>query len=184
MKTIPLLISALAAALLATAAAASASAQQRPPPTIQLVSTFDLPGYDAGLEGINLQGDIVGTTLRSNTTYAIARSRSGSISKFQFGSRSTSGSGINSSRTICGDYFDESGTFRSFLYNGGVYTPYEPPAPYGPGAQLTGINDAGDVTGLTYDSQGQPVSFLTRDGIFIPIDFEFDHIFANTQEIN
>lgn len=171
MKKTSFLTSALAALLFALLFAASPGASAQEPPTIQLVSTFRLPGEYAYIDAISLKGDTVGTRQKGGGRDAFARTASGTVLKLQFGNFETYCTGINSSRTVCGFYSDGSFKRHGYLYNNGVYTPFEPPAGYGDQSYLYGINDAGDLAGYLYDTQaGRATPFLTRDGVFIPID--------------
>jgi hypothetical protein len=129
--------------------------------SIEVITTFDYPG--AGNltlpQKINERGDVVGEFIDSNgVTRAFVRFSDGSFSDPIVDPNDTvgftEGRGINSSRTVCGDYATSGGNNHGFFLSGGTFTEYDVPGAVS--TSVLGINDVADFTG----------SFSYGSGIF------------------
>jgi hypothetical protein len=126
---------------------------QLAPPTITVVTTFDYPGTGNSTTGygINIRGDIAGDYLdASNVRRGFVRLNNGSFSAPIVEPNDTGGftrgRGINSARTIDGDFFNVAdNAFHGYILSGGIFTQFD----IGPGlsTDLYGLNDAGSFVG-------------------------------------
>lgn len=134
---------------------------QLAPPTITVVTTFDYPGTGNSTTpyGINNRGDIAGDYLdASNVRRGFIRLSNGHFSPPIVEPNDTGsftrGRGINSARTIDGDFFNVAdNAFHGYILSGGVFTQFDFGGPVS--TDLYGINDAGNFVGV-YGSTVQP----------------------------
>src|SRR5450432_3596358 len=134
---------------------------QLAPPTITVVTTFDYPGTGNSTTpfGINNRGDVAGDYLdASNVRRGFVRLSNGNFSAPIVDPNDTASftraRGINTARTVDGDFFNVAdNAFHGFILSGGTYTQFD----IGPGlwTDLYGLNDAGSVAGA-FGSITQP----------------------------
>jgi len=128
---------------------------QLAPPTITVVTTFDYPGVGNSTTayGINNRGDIAGDYLdASNVRRGFVRLSNGHFSPPIVEPNDTGSftraRGINSARTIDGDFFNVAdNSYHGYILSGGVFTQFDFGGPVS--TDLYGINDAGDFVGAT-----------------------------------
>jgi hypothetical protein len=134
---------------------------------IQVVSTFDFPGTGNSTTpfGINSLGDLTGDYLDATSVRrGFIRLADGTLQTLvePNGDGSfTRGRGINSSRTVAGDYFTGSG-YHGFTYSNGVYSDYSIASNVS--TDVYGINDSGHLAGAFGSSVQVNQGFLDRGG--------------------
>jgi hypothetical protein len=148
--------------------AAAALGLARPDMTVQLVDTFDYPGTGnlTRPQKINDQGDIIGIYIDAKlATRGFIRYSDGSFSPPLVDPNAiheTEARGINNSKLICGDYFNNStGTIDGFFLTGRSYIDYDVP-----GATATmvfGLNNTNDFCGSA-TINGVQLAFLNIGG--------------------
>jgi uncharacterized membrane protein len=136
-------------------------------------STFakiDVPGsagYPAP-NGINAQGDIVGTygaILNNNAVtrgFLLSKGTFTSIDVPGALAGSSSAVGINSEGDIVGAYSDSGGNAHGFLRSKGRFTTIYVPGAIGSFGNPSGINPEGDIVGFYFDGSGLTHGFLLR----------------------
>src|SRR5215475_15708257 len=145
-------------------------AQQAPNSgSIEVITTFDYPGPGNSTlpQNINERGDIVGIYIDSNqVNRGFVRFSDGSFSAPIVEPKTlgfTQARSINSSGTICGDYFGSDFNIHGFFLTNGTFTEYDVA-----GASNTfvqGINDPADFAGIFGDSFLGPFqAFVSVDG--------------------
>src|SRR5712691_1686943 len=134
---------------------------QQPLITIQVVTTFDYPGVGNSTTpfGINDRGEIAGYFVDVNgATRGFMRFVNGSFSAPIIEPNDTGNFtralGINSSRTICGDFFNVAdNTFHSYFLSGSTFTQFDVGGPVS--TSVIGLNAVGDFVG-GFGSSVQP----------------------------
>jgi hypothetical protein len=144
-------------------------AQQAPNSgSIEVITTFDYPGSGNRTlpQKINERGDIVGFYIDSNgVNRGFVRFRDGSFSAPIVEPKTlgfTQALGINSSGTICGDYFGSDFNIHGFFLTNGTFTEYDVAG--APNTFVQGINDAGDFAGIFGDSFNGPFQAFVSVG--------------------
>jgi hypothetical protein len=143
---------------------------QQPPNSgfIEVITTFDYPGTGNSTlpQGINERGDIVGIYIDSNAVNrGFVRFADGTFSAPIVEPKTigfTQARGINSSGTVCGDYFGSDLNLHGFFLANGTFTEYDVP-----GASNTlvqGINDPADFAGPFGDSFNGPFQAFVSVG--------------------
>jgi hypothetical protein len=137
--------------------------------SIEVITTFDYPGPGNSTlpQGINERGDIVGIYIDSNgVNRGFVRFSDGSFSEPIVEPKTlgfTQARDINSSGTICGDYFGSDFNIHGFFLTNGTFTEYDVA-----GASNTfvqGINDPADFAGIFGDSFNGPFqAFISVGG--------------------
>ena len=95
---------------------------------------------------------------------------------FEFGTGlGTSAYGLNNFGEVVGQYADQNGVGRGFVFSAGHYYTYDAPgaslhAGDGIGTVLLRINDRGDLAGSYGDTQGRTRGFMLSDQKFTTID--------------
>jgi hypothetical protein len=124
--------------------------------SIEVITTFDYPGTGNSTlpQKINERGDIVGFYIDSNqVNRGFVRFRDGSFSAPIVEPKTlgfTQVLGINSSGTICGDYFGSDFNIHGFFLTNGTFTEYDVAG--APNTFVQGINDPADFAGIFGDS--------------------------------
>ena len=129
--------------------------------TITVLATFDVPGTGNSTTpySINARGEISGYyTDSTGATRGFVRLANGNIMAPIIEPNDTGSFtvalGLNSSRTVVGEYYTfADNTYHGFFLSGGVYTQYDIGGPFSTAIQ--GINDAGNFSG-TFGSFAQP----------------------------
>src|SRR5215467_4857717 len=146
-----------------------AFAQQAPNSgSIEVITTFDYPGTGNSTipQKINERGDIVGFYIDSNgVNRGFVRFSDGSFSAPIVEPKTlgfTQALGINSSGTICGDYFGSDFNIHGFFLTNGTFTEYDVAG--APNTFVQGINDPGDFAGIFGDSFNGPFQAFVSIG--------------------
>ena len=144
-------------------------AQQAPNAgSIEVITTFDYPGTGNSTipQKINERGDIVGFYIDSNqVNRGFVRFSDGSFSAPIVEPKTlgfTQALGINSSGTICGDYFGSDFNIHGFFLTNGTFTEYDVAG--APNTFVQGINDPGDFAGIFGDSFNGPFQAFVSVG--------------------
>jgi hypothetical protein len=137
--------------------------------SIEVITTFDYPGTGNQTvpQKINERGDVVGIFVDSSgVTRGFVRFSDGSFSAPIVDPNDivgfTEGRGINSRRTVVGDYATSDGNLHGFFLSGGTFTGFDVP-----GASFTAvlsINNPGDFTGTFVDGSGIQQAFVSVGG--------------------
>jgi hypothetical protein len=123
---------------------------------IEVITTFDYPGPGNSTlpQNINERGDIAGIYIDSNqVNRGFVRFSDGSFSAPIVEPKTlgfTQARSINSSGTICGDYFGSDFNIHGFFLTNGTFTEYDVPG--APNTFVQGINDPADFAGIFGDS--------------------------------
>jgi hypothetical protein len=137
--------------------------------SIEVITTFDYPGPGNQTlpQKINERGDIVGIYLGSGfLSRGFVRFSDGTFSEpivepndaVSF----TEARGINSSGTVCGDYFGNDLNLHGFFLTNGTFTEYDVPG--APSTIVNGINDPADFAGAFGDSFNGPFQAFVSVG--------------------
>ena len=135
---------------------------------IEVITTFDYPGTGNSTlpQGINERGDIVGTYIDSNAVNrGFVRFADGTFSSPIVEPKTigfTQARGINSSGTVCGDYFGSDFNLHGFFLSNGTFTEYDVPG--GSNTLVQGINDRADFAGAFGDSFNGPFQAFVSVG--------------------
>jgi hypothetical protein len=135
---------------------------------IEVITTFDYPGPGNSTlpQKINERGDIVGFYIDSNgVNRGFVRFSDGSFSAPIVEPKTlgfTQARSINSSGTICGDYFGSDFNIHGFFLTNGTFTEYDVAG--APNTFVQGINDAGDFAGIFGDSFNGPFQAFVSVG--------------------
>jgi hypothetical protein len=137
--------------------------------SIEVITTFDYPGTGNSTlpQKINERGDIVGIYLGSGfLSRGFVRFSDGSFSAPIVEPNDavgfTEGRGINSSGTVCGDYFGSDGNVHGFFLASGAFTEYDVPG--APNTFVNGINDRADFAGAVGDTFNGPFQAFVSVG--------------------
>ena len=136
--------------------------------SIEVITTFDYPGPGNSTipQKINERGDIVGFYIDSNgVNRGFVRFSDGSFSAPIVEPKTlgfTQALGINSSGTICGDYFGSDFNIHGFFLTNGTFTEYDVAG--APNTFVQGINDPGDFAGIFGDSFNGPFQAFVSVG--------------------
>jgi hypothetical protein len=136
---------------------------------IEVITTFDYPGTGNSTlpQKINERGDIVGIYLGPGfLSRGFVRFSDGTFSEpivepnnfLDF----TEARGINSSGTVCGDYFGSDLNVHGFFLANGTFTEYDVPG--APNTLVNGINDRADFAGAFGDSFNGPFQAFVSVG--------------------
>jgi hypothetical protein len=144
-------------------------AQQAPNSgSIEVITTFDYPGPGNSTlpQNINERGDIVGIYIDSNqVNRGFVRFSDGSFSAPIVEPKTlgfTQARSINSSGTICGDYFGSDFNIHGFFLTNGTFTEYDVAG--APNTFVQGINDPADFAGIFGDSFNGPFQAFVSIG--------------------
>jgi hypothetical protein len=117
-------------------------------------------------QGINERGDIAGIYIDSNgVNRGFVRFSDGSFSAPIVEPKTvgfTQARGINSSGTVCGDYFASDGNLHGFFLANGTFTEYNVAG--APNTLVQGINDPADFAGAFGDSFNGPFQAFVSVG--------------------
>lgn len=165
---------------------------QLAPPTITVVTTFDYPGAGNSTSafGINSRGDIAGDYLdASNVRRGFVRFSNGTFSapivEPNDTANFTRGRGINTARTIDGDFFNTAdNAFHGYILSGGVFTQFDIGGPVS--TDLYGINDAGNFVGAYGSTVQLTQAFVNITGTttVITIPGEYDASASGINNLN
>ena len=139
--------------------------------TVTIVATFDVPGTGISTTpfSINRRGDIAGYYSDATVSYykGFIRLANGTIMSPIIDPNDvgnyTAAFGINSSRTVAGEFLGTD-AFHGFFLSHGVYTQYDVSMP-GFSTGIFGINDAGDFDGSFGNSAQPNQGFVNIGGI-------------------
>src|SRR5215510_13884046 len=144
-------------------------AQQAPNAgSIEVITTFDYPGTGNSTipQKINERADSVGVYIASNPPHrgfvrvVDVSVRAPIVEPKTLGC--TQALGINSSGTICGDYFGSDFNIHGFFLTNGTFTEYDVAGE--PNTFVQGINDPGDFAGIFGDSFNGPFQAFVSVG--------------------
>ena len=126
---------------------------------------------------INDRGQVVGWFYDSTYSYISGDGVNYTIIAYPARNVETRAYGINSSGTVFGSFWDNTGVCHGFLYTNGAFTRIDHPSAKGD-TFINGINDSGQAVGSYLDDTGWH-GFLYSEGAFTTIDFPYD-IISNT----
>jgi hypothetical protein len=135
---------------------------------IEVITTFDYPGPGNSTlpQNINERGDIAGIYIDSNqVNRGFVRFSDGSFSAPIVEPKTlgfTQARSINSSGTICGDYFGSDFNIHGFFLTNGTFTEYDVAG--APNTFVQGINDPADFAGIFGDSFNGPFQAFVSIG--------------------
>jgi len=123
--------------------------------------------------GINDRGDVVGFYQDSRGVGRGFLYTNKSFVEIDFpGVFDTRATGINNKGQIVGFYVQpKDKRFRGFIYEKGIFTTIDYPAPDAIHTRLLGINVAGDIVGFCLCGPQRLRGFLYRNGVFTDIQF-------------
>ena len=137
--------------------------------SIEVITTFDYPGAGNSTlpQKINERGDIVGIYLGSGfLSRGFVRFSDGTFSEPIVEPNDTvdftEARGVNSSGTVCGDYFGSDLNLHGFFLANGTFTEYDVPG--APTTVVNGINDRADFAGAFGDSFNGPFQAFVSVG--------------------
>jgi hypothetical protein len=136
--------------------------------SIEVITTFDYPGTGNSTlpQKINERGDIVGIYIDSNgVNRGFVRFSDGSFSAPIVEPKTlgfTQARDINSSGTVCGDYFGSDFNLHGFFLTNGTFTEYDVAG--APNTLVQGINDRADFAGAFGDSFNGPFQAFVSVG--------------------